>query len=553
MTKARTLLSAPSIRSSGKSRRLCLVAGFLGGRLAQVFRGQQCGGAGGQGHAQGVPGIVSTVFHTGGRKCLDRGAGLRRFVGLVWFVWRARMLADAIAALQPVAALAVTMAGLIFAFAGRVLALECIADTTRGSLAITIGTALAADIGRLAEAAEETIAAIVLTITARAGNLQNAAGISETLAAGVERNALAVATFLALAAVATADTIMAALAVAAFVIGAAAAGALAVAVVPIGAEVVARRAAMPVRADLCATLAVGATSAGHRGIAVAAILRAVLGAARARTACAIDTEVVTALAVGAAPAFHGGITVVTLLAVFGVWGTGSSLTRLTLPAFDGYTGTVAGAFVAAPAAVFGARTAAISARVVAQLSRFAIASVGNAGANLARFARPAITIYDTLDAIGVGGIARVVANRGASWAITIIAAFGARTALSWTAQLACWTAAIQLTGTIDTEPLGATVWLRTAVRRCFALRRRAADAHSTGTDIATAIAVAVTTPSVGFLGFPRMVAARWTRDVPRIGIAGLGACQAPSRTGDGERTGTSEQHPEDAPSVGSFA
>ena len=113
------------------------------------------------------------------------------------------VLADATKALQTVAAIAVVIAGLIFAFAGRVLALEVVADAARGVLAVTIGTALAADVGRLAEAAEETVAAVVLAVvTTRGGNIQDAAGLIEfAAAADVLRDAGAAAADLVVIAV----------------------------------------------------------------------------------------------------------------------------------------------------------------------------------------------------------------------------------------------------------------------------------------------------------------------------------------------------------------
>jgi hypothetical protein len=82
------------------------------------------------------------------------------------------VLADAAEALETVAAIAVAVAGFIFAFARRVLALEVVAHTARGGLAVTIGTAFAADIFRLPEAAEEAVAAVVLAVlTTRGGDI----------------------------------------------------------------------------------------------------------------------------------------------------------------------------------------------------------------------------------------------------------------------------------------------------------------------------------------------------------------------------------------------
>lgn len=333
------------------------------------------------------------------------------------------MFADTAVADQTVAAIAVLIARVPLAIAGRVVALEVIAGTTRGGGAVAIGAAFAADVGRLTEAAEEAVAAVVLSrgSAARAGDIEDTARLFEWLAAAdFVRDALSVAAGFALAACAvahvvfdaaegtgTANVVRAALrfrvvaalgvlapdfairacaarlvdAVMAFptvVIGAALTFAFGVAVVAGGAIVVADWAAMPVCAlSAFAALLAVAAFADALGIAILAIRTELIPR---WAAMAVGAFLVAALFVVAASTFHGVVALLRFRTEIGKGNAGSVLAGAARVAIGGFdTAVVDGLARAAGAGRAGGAVcgrAAVGFRVIAGAGLLAIFLAG---------------------------------------------------------------------------------------------------------------------------------------------------------------------------------
>jgi len=240
---------------------------------------------------------------------------------------------------------------------------------------------------------------------------------------------------------------------------------------------------------------------------------------------------------------------------------------------------VSDALEAAAAAVFGVRAAATGPSVVAGIGRWAVLGVRNAGTahtrcaglgavviaraagiqvdthvTFAFLASAAIARVNTLDAVGVGGIARDVANRGAGRAVAIVATFRAGAALRRAAQFACRAAAVQLTGAFDTEPFRTAIRLCAAVCRCYALWHDLIDADAIAANIGTAEAVCLAAHPCEcsirsiFPSAAKRVAASYIRafllDVDAVLsylADSLRACELARRAGYGKRACAAEQ------------
>jgi hypothetical protein len=195
-----------------------------------------------------------------------------------------------------------------------------------------------------------------------------------------------------------------------------------------------------------AALAVGAAAAGPLGVAVVAV-RAVFLALWALLTLALDAVAIATLVIGAAAASALPVAIVSVRAVLVAWRAAMTVCAVLIAAL--FVGAalvdISVVTVVALWAVLGERSACSSEAVIAGFQAIGIDCAAiveiDAPVAFARLADPAITGVHALDAEGVRGITRVVANRLVNRAVAAVTALRARATLRRAAELACRAAA----------------------------------------------------------------------------------------------------------------